>query len=59
MPKKKTANTWAASKASMADWSKPGLLALIHDLYKLSEENRRKFGYGLSDELTAFVDKWN
>jgi hypothetical protein len=32
---------WSACKSAIKDWPTPGLRALIQELYKLSDENRR------------------
>jgi len=32
---------WGACKAAMRDWPRPGVIALVKELYDLSDENRR------------------
>ena len=45
------AASWAACKRVLARWPRPGVLALVHELYKLGEENRRFLHTRLLDEL--------
>jgi hypothetical protein len=39
--RKPNAANWSACKAAIKDWPTPGLRELIHELYKLSDDNRR------------------
>src|SRR5262249_18003268 len=39
--KKPSTTTWAVCKAAMKDWPRPGIVALLHELYELSDENRQ------------------
>lgn len=39
--RKPAATSWTGCKAALKDWPKPGLIALLHELYNASEENRR------------------
>jgi hypothetical protein len=41
MEKKKSTPGWGACKAAMRNWPQPGMLALIQELYELSDDNRR------------------
>jgi hypothetical protein len=38
---RKSSIGWGACKAAMRDWPRPGVLALVKELYDLSDENRR------------------
>lgn len=38
--KQKNAATWSACKAVLNDWPAPGVVALLQELYQLSDENR-------------------
>lgn len=39
--RKPASASWANCKAVLKDWLQAGLIALLHDMYKASEENRR------------------
>ena len=49
--RKRKAASWAACKRVIAEWPKPGVVALVQELYKLSEENRRFLHTRLLDQL--------
>ena len=59
------AASWAACKRVLARWPRPGLLALVQELYKLGEENRRflhtrlldEFGESNLNEIRAQIEK--
>jgi hypothetical protein len=64
---KKSAKSWSACKQVIQQWPRPGVIALIHELYRLSEENRNflharrwgaEFGYGISDEISGMAGYW-
>src|SRR2546421_12652037 len=38
---KKSSVGWGACKAAMRDWPRPGVIALLKELYELSDDNRR------------------
>lgn len=40
-PKKQRAASWAACKQVIAKWPRPGVVALVKELYELSDANRR------------------
>ena len=50
----KRAATWAACKKVIAGWPRPGVVALVQELYQLSEENRRFLHTRLLDQLGEF-----
>jgi hypothetical protein len=39
--RKRNSTSWAACKAAIKNWPAPGLRELIHELYQLSDDNRR------------------
>jgi hypothetical protein len=45
------AASWAACKKVVAAWPRPGVVALVRELYQLSEENRRFLHTRLLDQL--------
>jgi hypothetical protein len=40
-PQKQRAASWAACKSTIAAWPLPGVIELVHELYQLSDDNRR------------------
>jgi hypothetical protein len=55
MAKRRTrAASWAACKKAIAGWPRAGIVALIQELYHLSEENRRFLHTRLLDQLGEF-----
>ena len=53
MEKKKSTPGWGACKAAMRNWPQPGMLALIQELYELSDDNRRFLKARLLPEQAA------
>lgn len=54
MGKRKQAEaSWAACKRAMSDWPRPGVVALVQELYKLSDDNRRFLHARLLDHLAG------
>ena len=61
---KKTAPTWSAVKAKLAEFDRAGLFGVVQDLYAASKDNQAflhaRFGLG-GDVLTpykALIDRW-
>jgi hypothetical protein len=51
--KRATTDNWSACKRVLKDWPRPGVVALVRELYQLSDDNRRF----LHARLLAAVDK--
>lgn len=52
--RKRRAASWAACKRVIAGWPKPGVVALVQELYKLSDENRRFLHTRLLEQLGEY-----
>lgn len=52
--RKQRAASWAACKRAMADWPRPGVVALVKELYDLSDDNRRFLHTRLLDRLEDY-----
>jgi len=52
--RKQRAASWAACKRAIADWPRPGVIALVKELYDLSDDNRRFLHARLLERLTDF-----
>jgi hypothetical protein len=49
--RKRRAASWTACKRAMATWPRAGVIALVHELYKLGGENRRFLHARLLEDL--------
>ena len=47
------AQGWGACKRALKDWPRPGVVALVQELYRLSDENRRYLHARLLTEHAA------
>jgi hypothetical protein len=55
MPRRKQrAASWAACKRAISDWPRPGVVALLQELYHLSDDNRRFLHSRLLEQLTDY-----
>jgi hypothetical protein len=52
--RKQRAASWAACKRAIADWPRPGVVALVKELYDLSDDNRRFLHARLLERLTDY-----
>ena len=52
--RKQRAASWAACKRAIADWPRPGVIELLHELYQLSDDNRRFLHARLLDHLADY-----
>jgi len=52
--RKQRVASWAACKRAMADWPRPGVVALVKELYDLSDDNRRFLHTRLLTNLTDY-----
>jgi hypothetical protein len=52
--RKRKAASWAACKRVVAGWPKPGVVALVQELYKLSDDNRRFLHTRLLEQLGEY-----
>jgi hypothetical protein len=53
-PRKQRVASWAACKRAIADWPRPGVVALVKELYDLSDDNRRFLHARLLERLTDY-----